>query len=209
MAYEWKAVIDGQEYGMRDIHSAHIHAPMFDEFGAGNACCAELTLEFYPTVDPGLAAVIVPYFREVGTTTWKKLRTCWTYDRGKVRKRLRIRAVDAMHKADEPFLQTADVGEWPRSAIAVLNEIAERMGVALDPRNQITDFMLVFPNQCTMRDILMEIAAANAGNFIITDDDTLLLVPLFEIPEMPSLETRVLGDEQGRVILFGGVGIRV
>ena len=61
-------------------------------------------------------------------------------------------------------------------------------------------------NNYTLRDVLRFIAAANVGNWIITSENNLLLVPLFgSMPE----ETNFLVDESGSAITFGGVRIIV
>ena len=54
-----------------------------------------------------------------------------------------------------------------------------------------------------MREVLAEIAVANAGNWIITDAGKLLLVPLNSIPA----ETHYLVTEYGYAITFGGTRI--
>lgn len=86
---------------------------------------------------------------------------------------------------------------WPRSAREVMREIAYRIGAPLDPRtvlgvDEIEDTAL----KMSMREVAGYIAAMNGGNWTITDDGYLYLVPL-------SMAARVLGDENGVPILFG------
>lgn len=59
-------------------------------------------------------------------------------------------------------------------------EMARLMGVELDPRTRLhAGYLIDYPaNDYTLRDILRFIAAAHGGNWIITDQGRLLLVPL-------------------------------
>ena len=56
----------------------------------------------------------------------------------------------------------------------------------------------------TMREVLSAIAAAHAGNWIVTAENKLLLLPLFSAPD----ETDYIVNEHGDAILIGGVRIR-
>lgn len=113
---------------------------------------------------------------------------------------------DGMRKADGQFVSDSDTGEWPRPCDQVVAAIAQRMGVAVDSRTVLDPSVMVdYPNDYTMREVLGYIAAAHAGNWIITDANELRLIGLCEIPE----ETSYLIDEYGDVIAFGGVRIIV
>lgn len=70
---------------------------------------------------------------------------------------------------------------WPRTALNVMKEIAARIGTPLDPRTVATlsaedveDTAL----KMTMKEVAGYIAAMNAGNWTITDEGNLYLVPL-------------------------------
>lgn len=87
--------------------------------------------------------------------------------------------------------------EWPRTARSVMEEIAARIGAPIDPRtvippDDIEDTALAM----TMRQVAGYIAAINAGNWIITDEGYLYLVPI-------GMAAQVLADESGAVITFG------
>lgn len=60
-------------------------------------------------------------------------------------------------------------------------------------------------NNYTIRDELCFIAAAHGGNWIMTGEGKLLLVPLLSIPE----ETSFLVTEYGSAITLGGVKLLV
>lgn len=113
---------------------------------------------------------------------------------------------DGMRKADGQFVSNLDTDEWPRPCDQVVAAIAQRMGVAVDSRTVLDPSVMVdYPNDYTMREVLGYIAAAHAGNWIITDANKLRLIGLCEIPE----ETSYLIDDHGDAITFGGVRILV
>ena len=86
---------------------------------------------------------------------------------------------------------------WPRTAPDVMREIAGRIGAPLDPRTVIgADDIEDTALGMTMREVAGYIAAMNGGNWTITDDGYLYLVPL-------GMAARVLADENGVPILFG------
>ena len=90
---------------------------------------------------------------------------------------------------------------------AAAQEIADLMGVTIDPRTVLsTAYTVDYPaNDYTLRDVLRYIAAAHAGNWIMTDVGQLRLVTFGEIPA----ETYYLVTEYGSAITFGGDRILV
>lgn len=90
-----------------------------------------------------------------------------------------IHGYDAMLKAEQVYLGEVDLEPWPQSMNTVAVNIANRMGLVLDPRTKINAGLLAaYPLGLTMREMLGYIAVANAGNWVITDTGTLRLVPL-------------------------------
>ena len=117
-----------------------------------------------------------------------------------------LHCYDAMLKAEEPYLQEGDTGEWPRPMPEVAADIAARMGVEIDTRTVLNaSYMVDYPNDLTMREILGYIAAAHAGNWIITDAGALRLVGLYN----PALVLDYLATENDEEIIVGGVKILV
>lgn len=96
---------------------------------------------------------------------------------------LRLECVDAMRKADAPFLGQGAVGTWPQTDVDVVAEIAQRMGVAVDSRTAALmdqGFSVPLPGtDLTCRDVLGRIAALYGGNFHMSPTGELLLVPLW------------------------------
>lgn len=119
---------------------------------------------------------------------------------------LAIHGFDAMLMAEQIYLPDGDTGEWPRPMATVVADIAQRMGVAIDPRTAIDPaYMIGYPNDYTMRELLGYVGAAHAANWIITDAGALRMAGLAGIPP----ETNYLVAEDGDAITFGGVRILV
>lgn len=70
-------------------------------------------------------------------------------------------------------------GNWPMSQQACAEYVADYLGIELDPRTSINpNYTIQYPFNNTMRESMGHIAADNGGNWVITPDDTLYLVPL-------------------------------
>ena len=121
---------------------------------------------------------------------------------------LTIHGYDAMLKGEQALLDQAsgETGEWPKDMATVAQMCAVKMGVAIDPRTELSaSYTIGYPSDYTCRELLQHIAAAHAGNWIITDSGKLRLVVLGDYPDDPG----VLIDEYGNALMFGGVAISV
>lgn len=119
---------------------------------------------------------------------------------------LTMHGYDAMLKSEAVFLQEGDIGQWPRASATIVEQICERMGIEPDERSELDERIYVpYPNDWTMREILSMVATAHCGNWTMTDDGKLRLVPLWSIPEA----THYLVDQYGDPITLGGVKILV
>lgn len=209
MDYEYKIDVDGVEYFQENgsLISGFIHQSMFEKFGIGNACVSNLTVSFYPSEEPPRMAPIVVFARAIGDVEWTQLGKFYTDTRnseilegGRV---LALTAYDAMLKSDKIYIADDDESDWPKTMTDVVSEIASRMGVELDPRTVLNESYYVdYPNDYTMREVLCHIAAAHAGNWIITREEKLLLVPVFS--SIPVESYSILANEHGKAIVFGG-----
>lgn len=208
--YEYQVEIDGVNYGMDTLTEVSIKQPLFDKLDIGLACCAQMTVSYFVMagIEPRRGSILIPRYRVKGSNNlWTQLGIFYIDLRTERANKKTLICYDSMMKADTPFMQEGDVGEWPRDMISVVNEISARMGVKLDPRTKLDpNYVLDYPNDDTMRTMLQYIAAANAGNWIITANDQLLLVPL--ATSAPS-ETNYLVESSGMAILFGGDRILV
>ena len=205
--FEYQVDIGGVMYGMGDIQSADIERKLFSELSIGNTCSAMLEITVWEKEPIPRMARIVPYCREAGAEDWLRLGIFFLSKRQKVGDRLSIVAYDVMLKANDEWRPAQDL-EFPMSMEAAAEEIARVMGTALDERCVFNPAYTVdYPaNGYTMRDVLGFIAVAHAGNWIVTAEGELLLVPLYgAMPE----ETNYLVTENGEPIDFGGVVILV
>lgn len=206
LGYQYKVVIEDVEYGMSDLKSVQIQSPLFNKFSVGNACSAELNILFWPKQEVPAQAKIVPYvFGNDGE--WIQLGVFYTYTKDESGDKMNIIAYDAMLKADTVW-EPSESDEFPMTMQNVVTKFASLMGIDVDSRTAINQSYTVdYPvNDYTLRDVLCFIAGANAGNWIITREGKLLLVPIFaSLPE----ETSYLVSEDGDAIMFGDVRILV
>jgi hypothetical protein len=220
---ESKVTIDGVEYPIvtldssapTPVYSCKVTKQLFDATDPiGNAMAAVLEIIYTPTSAPARRAQVHLYRRLVGNdgtrSEWLPDGVYWIGER-KQREhgQLRLVCYDALRKAEQPYMDEIDLGNWPRKASVVVSECAAKMGVALDARTTINDtYAVEYPNNfdtATVRDMLCQIAAIHAGNWTMTAEGKLRLVPFGNAPAA----TNYLVDHAGRAITFGGVRILV
>lgn len=213
---EYKFDIAGKVYGP-DVEVAHsVDSGLYEKFGIGNAATAKLTLSLFADSIPRGAA-IKRYIRlRNGTQTseWIPKGVFFTNRRSEEDGYWTAEAFDAMRKAEQPWEPDQSL-EFPLSMPEAVAEFARIMGVKIDPRTVLNPaYTIDYPasdpeseagGYYSIRQELQWIAAAHAGNWIITDEGRLLLVPLLSIPP----ETNYLVTEYGEAITFGGVRILV
>ena len=115
---------------------------------------------------------------------------------------LKIEAYDAMMKAEADYPDTDH--SWPYLDKNVVAEIASTIGATVDSRTNgflTASYMIDLPMGYTMRETLEHIAAAYAGNFVITAENKLLFIPLYGLD--PDVTGRYLADENGNALVFG------
>lgn len=182
MGYEYKVDVGGVEYGMEDIalDSAVLTQPLFDKPSIGNACAAEFSMSFWPSEEPPRMAEIRPYVRKSPEDEWQQLGIFWLDERSQDGSLLTVKAYDAMLKADVEWVPSDDM-EFPMTMEHAAQVIAAEMDTTLDPRCSFKAGYNIdsYPVGYTMRDVLGYIAIANVGNWIVTAEGKLLLVPLF------------------------------
>lgn len=110
-----------------------------------------------------------------------------------------IHGFDAMLKSGQVWQGEAVTENFPMDVNTALADICERMGVELDPRSQIdTSFpvkdFVDSVGYMTMRSVLGRIAVANAGNWVMTDEGKLRLVPM-----VPGTDSVDLGENAENV----------
>ena len=175
----------------------------------GQAIAQEIELQMLqPAGDIPPMAQVVPYVRvctDSLQSEWLRQgvfyidtrETTASYDGLQV---LTLHGFDAMLKTEQDY---ADTGiDWPATDIDIVQEIATKIGVTVDPRTvalMTAGYTYPLPAGYTLREMLGYIASAYVGCFIITEDDQLRLVSLLELPP----ETNYLIDNAGDAITFG------
>ena len=210
---EVQAVIDSETYGEDRIVSLSTSANLFpeDTMSIGGAVAKEIELTVRAPGDIPRMAKIVPSYRLVNgsqASEWiqKGVYYIDTRSTDEVSGALTIHGYDDMLKAEQVWQPDQSL-TFPMTMAAAAQEIAGLMGVTIDPRTVLsTAYMVDYPaDDYTLRDVLRYIAAAHAGNWIMTDAGQLRLVTFGEIPE----ETNYLVAENGSAITFGGDRILV
>ena len=205
---EYKFEINGVEYGPEEEVEHTYSNGIFEDFGFGNAYTASLTLSLFTDEVPR-AATIKRYIRlrnGAQVSEWLPKGTFFTNTRSDDDGYWTIEAYDSMRKAEVVWTPDQSL-EFPLSMPAAAAEFARILGVELDPRTVLNaNYTIDYPaNDYTIRNELCFIAAAHGGNWIITDENKLYLVPLLSAPP----ETNYLVEEYGDAITFGGDRILV
>lgn len=181
---ELLVTIDGKPYAAQDIVSCEIERNLLENTAeVGNATAAVLTLEISQgKAIPKRAKVVVQYRLALddARTDYIPKGTYWINTREKDGRYLKLTCYDAMLMAQQDYLSDVTADDWPQQETACVTEIAQRIGVEIDPRSQIGTgdiHQVSMPVGRTMREVLEQIAAANGGNWCITPAGKLLLVP--------------------------------
>lgn len=203
---EYIAVINGVEYTKVDIVGGSVTRPLMDDLSIGNACEAELKLQFFAKGEIPTMAPIVVYVSDEGER--RLLGSFYISERYVASNgMMSVIAYDSMLMADRIWVPDQKL-EFPMGMADAVSIIANLMGVAIDSRCAFSNsYTIDYPaNDYTLRNILQFIAAAHGGNFVITANNELLLIPLVgSCPE----STNYLVTNEGSAITFGGVRILV
>lgn len=208
---EAKMSIAGVEYTQANILSLSITGGLFDEPGIGNCAARQIDFEIIPLGTIPRQAQVQVFVRVCNSTQqseWlpKGVFFFSTRETDKVSGVMSVTGYDAMLKAEAVWLNENYVYDnWPMPQETAVSDIAQRMGVEVDPRTVLfAQFPVDYPvdedGDLTMREALSYIAVSNAGNWVITDEGKLLLLGFGDIPP----ETFYLVDEDGDCITFGG-----
>jgi hypothetical protein len=186
---EYKAVIAGTEYGEDKINASApvISRTLFaDTLSIGETNTATLSMTLSPQgVIPKMADIVI-YMRlrsADGTTVSEWLPQGTFYiDTRKTDAYgwMSLECFDGMLKAEQTFINPdSESGEWPITMADAVAEICTRIGVTLDSRTVLhtgSDYVVDYPNDLTMREVLGYIGAAHGGSWIITPTNELRLV---------------------------------
>ncbi len=188
--FEVKVNIAGTDYGMNVLTSLNSRRSVFGSGSPriGLAPAGELSLSLY--LDSGSVprmAEIRPYFRVVNDSRqseWiaKGVYYVDTREADTTTGLLTLQAYDSMLKGEVKYPSTSHT--WPYSDINTVTEIASFLGVAVDAQTttlMTAGFMIPLPAQYTLRETLQYIGALYGGSFVITDQNTLRLIPLWTV----------------------------
>lgn len=120
---------------------------------------------------------------------------------------LTIHGYDSMLKFEQMYPSDSS-HDYPILDIDMVQFMASSVGVSVDQRTiDIMDSGYTFPLPAgyTMREMLGYVAGAYGGNFVMSEEDKLLLIQL----KGKQTETFYLVDESGNAITFGGNRILV
>lgn len=203
-----RLTIDGVVYNHEDISFGGLNtlAELIPDMSKpiGNATARSLTVRLFPKSPIVRSAEIVLETQvisadETRQSEWIAGGTFYVTDRSedntKSRTDINITAYDAMIYADRPYIDFTAFDEWPQSEDDVVDEIADILGVEVDPRTALSGYMVDYPNDLTMREVLGYIAIANGGNWTITEENELRLVGL-------SPDMTLLGVDNNTILLF-------
>lgn len=184
---EYKLVINGIEYGKENLKGDPVLTkPLLEKPVVGRVCSATLSATIIPRTDTAIpkAARVFMSCRLVdangNTTDWLPQGRFYVSSRsGKTAIALTMR--DEMLKGGRTYIDKSEL-EWPASQVDIVNEIAGLMGVELDPRTSLmtgAGYLVDTVNgDALMTEVLGYIAVCNGGNWIMTEEGKLRLVPL-------------------------------
>ena len=189
-SFEVKVNIAGTDYGMDVLTSLNSNRSVFGSGSPhlGLAPAGEISVSLYAaSASIPRMAELRPYVRAVNDTQqseWiaKGVYYIDTREMDTASGLLTIRGYDAMLKGEMEYPSVSH--SWPQSDIATVQEIAAFLGVTVDSRTtalMTAGFQIPLPARFTVRETLQNIAALYGGSFVITDSNTLRLIPLWDL----------------------------
>ena len=212
--FETRVIINGVAYSQDNIMSMQVDWRMFSEEypTVGSCLSGEISLKMLkPNVSIPRMASICPQIRVCNGYTAAE-QSDWipqgfffidTREESKNDDNLPVisfHGYDSMLMTEQMYPSTE--GVWPKTDYAVVEQIADTIGVDIDERTadvMVHGYNISPPISYTMREVLSNIAAMYAGNWIMTLEGKLILVALGGIPE----DTSILVTGSGDIITFG------
>lgn len=215
--FQTKVEINGVAYGEDSLMSVRAAYRVFgdEQPVVGGCLSAELEVKMLtPDVLIPRMAEVKPYIRVTdGTDTseWVPQGVFYIDTREESHNdnglsTIKLHCYDAMLRSEVDYPSTEH--EWPVTDWDVVQEIATAMGVDIDSRTHplmTAEYSIGLPAGYSMREVLGNIAAMYAGNWVMNFDGELRLVTLTELPD----ETNYLVDSLYDAITFGGDRILV
>lgn len=182
--------INGINYYSDNLQSTPTFTkPLLDAPAIGRVCSATMTVTIRPYENEIIpkAAVVTAYCRLSSKdggikTDWLQIGRFYVSSRTGGTKTLTLNCRDEMIKAGQTYLDKSSITSWPIQQSLVVDDIARIMGVELDDRTVLqtgTDYRASTPDSDTLiSEVLGYIGISNGGNWIITDEGKLRLIPL-------------------------------
>ena len=207
--FDARAVIAGKEY-YRIAAPQISHNLATDPLSIGNCNAASLKLtvllEDGEEIPEAAEVKIIGRLTDLDITTSTEVMqfgTYWVDTAPQTENLVELTCYDAMLKTSQAMVdETSNKADWPKTMTQVVQEIAARIGVGIDPRtriNQGPNYMVPYPEAYTMQQVLGWIGACNGGNWTITDEGLLRLVALTAPPD----ETYHIVDSDYNDIITG------
>lgn len=209
--FDARAVIAGKEY-YRIAAPQISHNLATDPLSIGNCNAASLKLtvllEDGEEIPEAAEVKIIGRLTDLDITTSTEVLpfgTYWVDTCAQTENLYTLTCYDAMLKASQAMVdETSKKADWPKTMTKVVQEIAARIGVGIDPRtrlNQGPNYMVPYPEAYTMQQVLGWIGACNGGNWTITDEGLLRLVDLTAPPD----ETyHIVDSDYNDIVTAGG-----
>lgn len=184
---EYKLVINGVEYDSTHLQgNPVITKPLLEKPTIGRVCSATLSAVVIPYEDKAIpkAARVFLYSRlkdaEGNVTEWLPQGRYYVSSRsGKTNITLTMR--DEMLKGGRTYIDKSEL-DWPASQVDIVNEITSLMGVELDPRTTLLEgagyIVDTINGDALMTEVLGAIGVCNGGNWVMTEEGKLRLIPL-------------------------------
>ena len=185
-----RAVINGVTYDT--ITAPVITRGLLQDNSLSVGNCIAGTLKFTVMTSneiPRSAMVVIESCLSDGTTDsdWHDMGTFWV-DKRTVNSELidydliDLECYDAMLKGNQAYSDDSPGMNWPKPMETVVRRIAVQMGVQIDERTRFKtgdDYVVTKPDdEMTLLDILGYIGALHGGNWTITPENKLRLVPI-------------------------------
>ncbi len=157
----------------------------------GNCCAASLRFSVLTedAIPPASEVKIwAQAVRGENADEWKEFGTFFIDRREEQEGLITLQCFDAMLKASQQYADPTDPEDrigWPKTMQDCVEEVAARIGVEIDPRTVIKSaapYQVPYPDRLTMQQVLGHIGACHGGNWIITPENKLRLVPLVSPP---------------------------
>lgn len=179
-----------------DVEYTAISAPVIDRtlmsspLSVGNCPAATLALSILTTDEIAASSPVVIYGRVndgASYSEWKEFGTFFINQRDTSYEGLvTLSCYDAMLKASQTYVDGSGEANWPKPMTEVVDEIAYRIGVSVDDRTVINtgdDYMVPYPTGLSMLQVLGYIGACHGGNWVVTEENKLRLIPLVTSPD--------------------------